>query len=396
MKRKILWSLLGLLMISLGVWVFRPRALEVEAAVVSTGQFERAIEEDGKTRLRDRYVVTAPLTGKVARLALQEGDPVKKGAILASLSPTAPAFLDARSESELRARVGAVEANSRRARVGLERARVALDQATIELKRSETLAKQGFVSPTQNESVRLTVHLREKELLGARQEEDAARHELEQAQAALRQYSQSAGVGQNRVWEVRSPTDGAVLKVIQRSEATVMAGAPLLEIGDPSSIEVTADILTSDATQVRAGMPAKMTAGNGGKVLMGRVRLVEPAAFTKISALGVEEQRVRVVIDIDSQPEDWPKLGDGFFVDVRIIVQSVDSATKVPVSAVYPVGNQSGVFVIEAGRSQQKMVEIAARNGVEAWVKQGLEPGAQVVVYPPTSLKPGARVTVRK
>lgn len=396
MKKKIGWILAGLLMVSLLGWVFRPRPIEVDVASVTQGRFERAIEEDGKTRLRERYIISAPLTGRIARLVLQEGDVVQKGALLATLSPTAPAFLDARTEDELRARVGAIEASSRRAGVALERASVALDQANIELRRSETLARQGFVSPTQNESARLNVRLREKELQSARQDEDAARHELEQARAALRQYAQPSKGGQGRVWEVRAPVGGSVLKVIQRSEGNVLAGAPLLEIGDQASLEMVADILTSDATQVAPGMPVRMGAGNGDNELTGRVRLIEPAAFTKISALGVEEQRVKAVIDIVSPREKWQNLGDGFFIEVRILVQIAEDAIKVPVSAVYPIGNQSGVFVIEAGRARQRRVEIAARNSVEGWVKQGLESGTPVILYPPTALEDGARVVVRQ
>jgi HlyD family secretion protein len=397
-KKKILWTVLGLLAAALLVWIFMPRPLPVDAASVSKGRFERAIEEDGKTRLRARYVVSTPIAGRLARITLLEGDAVQTGALLATLSPTAPAFLDARTEDELRARVGTVEAAVRRARVGIERAKAARDQAGNELTRSETLARQGFVSPNQNETARLTLRLREKELESAEQDEHAASHELEQARAALRQYAQPSRSGGIRAWEVRAPVNGKVLKVIQQSEGTVPAGAPLLEMGDPATLEVVVDILTADAAQVTPGMPVAMRAGDGaaGVVIEGRVRLIEPAAFTKVSALGVEEQRVNAIIDITSPREKWRALGDGFRVDVRILVQTVDDAIKVPVSAVFPVGNRSGVFVIEGGHARQKLVDIGARGGAEGWVKQGLDVGAQVVIYPSAALKDGARVAVRK
>jgi HlyD family secretion protein len=396
MKKKLLWIAGGLLGVALLVWIFAPRPTEVETAVVTKGRFERAIEEDGKTRLRERYVVSTPLAGRVARIALLQGDTVQRGALLATLSPTAPAFLDARTEDELRARVGTVEASARRASVSVERARAARDQTVNELKRSETLAQQGFVSPNQNETVRLNLRLREKELESAQQDEHAASHDLEQARAALRQYAQPAKAVATGAWEVRAPVGGKVLKVMQQSEGTLPAGTPIMEIGDAANLEVEVDILTSDAAQVLPNMPAQMKASDGGPVIEGRVRLVEPAAFTKVSALGVEEQRVNAIIDITSPREKWQSLGDGFRLDVRILVQTEADAVMVPVSALFPVGNQSGVFTIEIGRARLTTVDIAARGGGQGWVKQGLEAGAQVIVYPPAALKDGARVAVRK
>jgi HlyD family secretion protein len=396
MKKKLLWIAAGILGVALLVWIFAPRPTEVETAMVTKGRFERAIEEDGKTRLRERYVVSTPLAGRVARITLLQGDTVQRGALLATLSPTAPAFLDARTEDELRARVGTVEASARRASVGVERARAARDQAGNELKRSETLAQQGFVSPNQNETARLNLRLREKELESAQQDEHAASHDLEQARAALRQYAQPAKAVATRAWEVRAPVGGKVLKVMQQSEGTLPAGTPIMEIGDAANLEVEVDILTSDAAQVVPNMPAQMKANDGGPVIEGRARLVEPAAFTKVSALGVEEQRVNAIIDITSPREKWQSLGDGFRLDVRILVQTENDAVMVPVSALFPVGNQSGVFAIESGRARLTTVDIAARGGGQGWVKRGLEPGAQVIVYPPATLKDGAKVVARK
>jgi HlyD family secretion protein len=398
MKKKLLLILSALVALALLVWVFMPKATEVEVATVGKGQFDRAVQADGKTRLRARYVVSTPLAGRVARLALKEGDAVQQGTVLTTLTPSAPALLDARTEDELRARIGAVAATSRRAGVGVERAEAALQQASNQLQRSETLAKQGFVSPNQNETERLTVRLREKELESAQQDVQASRYELAQAQAALKQYAQPAQAPSQanapRAWTVRAPVSGKVLKVVQQSEDTLPAGAPLIELGDPAQLEVVVDILTADAVQVVPGMPVQMTAGTS--AMEGRVRLIEPAAFTKVSALGVEEQRVNVIIDITSPPGKWPLLGDGFRVDVRILVQTMSDVTLVPVSALFPLANQSGVFILDGGRARQKQVDIAARNGVSGWVSQGLEPGTQVVVYPASTLKEGSRVVARK
>jgi HlyD family secretion protein len=396
MKSWILWGLAALCTIALLIWIFAPKPALVDVASVTTGRFEVAIEEDGKTRLRDRYIVSTPVAGKVARIALMEGDLVRSGAQITTVSPTEPAFLDARTEDEMRARVGAIEAAWRRTSVNIERAKAALDQAANAMKRSQTLAQQGFISPTQNEAEELNLRLREKELESAKQDEHAARHELEQARAALRQYAKPASSNSARVWQVTAPINGKVLKVVQQSEGTVPVGTPLVELGDPSNLEVIADILTADATQLTAGMPVRINAGESNMRIEGRLRLVEPAAFTKVSALGVEEQRVRAVIDITSPPQQWRALGDGFRVDVRILIQTVESAVKVPASALFPLDSQFGAFVIEGGRARQRPVSIAARSSTEAWIKQGLEPGAQVIVYPPSSLKDGARVATRK
>jgi HlyD family secretion protein len=397
MKTKLIWIGLGVALAALLVWVFMPRAVPVEVAKVSKGRFERAVEEDGKTRLRERYVVSTPLAGHVARITLKEGDSIKEGDLIATIYPTAPAFLDARSEAEMRERVGAVEAVLRRAKVGVERAKAALDQSNNELKRSESLAERGFVSPNQNETARLNVRLREKELESSRQEQDAALHELNQAQAALRQYANPNSAQINRTWQVRAPVAGRVLKVLHVSEGVTQSGTPLIELGDPGGLEVVVDVLTSDATQIRPGMVAQMSTGggNGERMLEGRVRKIEPAAFTKVSALGVEEQRVNAVIDLSAPPQNKNAIGDGFRVNVRILVDVVDGAVMVPVSAIFPVGNRHAVFIVESGRARQKLIDVSARNGVEAHVKSGIEPDVTVIVYPATTLKEGARVVAK-
>lgn len=395
MKNKLALGVGGVTILSLLVWAFVPRATEVELATVSQGRFERTVQEDGKTRLRDRYVVSTPLSGRVARITLKQGDTVERDAPVATLWPQAPALLDQRTREEQAERIGAMEASVARAKANVARARAALEQARAELKRSEMLAQQGFVSPNQNETGRLTVNLRERELESAQQEMEAARHELDQSRVALRQYASGSDAAQQRPWQIKAPVSGQVLKVQQQSEGMVPAGTPLLELGDPTQLEVVVDILTEDAAQITPGTPVQLTGWGGPETLEGSVRLIEPAAFTKVSALGVEEQRVNAVIDIRSAPEKWRALGDGFKMDVRVLVQVVENAVKVPVSALFPVGARSALFVLEAGRARQREVEVAARNGTEAWVKSGLTPGTSVIVYPPTTLQDGSRVTSR-
>lgn len=388
-----LWIGVGIAMaLMLLAWAFLPQATEVELGHVTQGRFERNVQEYGKTRLHERYVVSTPLTGRVARIALRQGDSVERDAVLATLWPVMPGLLDERTRQEQRERIGTMEARARRATANMERARTALDQAVTDFKRSETLAQQGFVSPTQNETDRLTMRLRQKELEGARQEEDAAHHELQQSRIAMRQFEQGSPGAAQRSWPIRSPVAGKVLKLIQQSEGVVQAGTPLIELGDPARLEVVVDLLTEDAAQIQPATTARLSNWGGSDELQARVRLVEPAAFTKVSALGVEEQRVNVVLDILDPIEKWQTLGDGFKVDVRLLVQAVDKALKVPVSALFPSGAHSALFMIEGQRARQRQVEVLARNGSEAWIRDGLSPGTAVVVYPPGSLKDGDRI----
>jgi HlyD family secretion protein len=396
MKKKVLVIASVLVLIALVVWAFAPRPIEVQTAQAVQGVFERTVEEDGKTRVRDRYVVSAPLGGRLDRLYLQEGDAVVRGALLAQLSPTAPAMLDARTQSELQARVRAIEANQLRAKIGIDRAAAALVQARDALARSEALSKQGFVSPTQSETERLNVVLRDKELASAKQEAHVLEHDLEQAKAAVQQYTRTAGAAIGTPWEIRSPVTGQVLKLVQKSEAVLAPGTPILEVGDPHNLEIVADILTTDAAQVTPGMPVQITAGENTTFLEGRVWRIEPAAFTKVSALGVEEQRVNVLIDITSPPDNWRFLGDAYRVNARIVVQRVNSALKISVSAVFPDADGYAVFVIDGGRARKVKVEIGARNQTEALIKSGLDNAAQVILYPPSKLKEGDRVVARK
>lgn len=395
LKRNLILGGVGLLVLALLAWAFSPKPLTVEVANVTQGTFERAVQEYGKTRVRERYTVSAPVAGRVGRVLLQQGDSVALGDTVALLWPMAPALLDERTRAEQAARIEATASGLARAQANVSRAEAALDQADAELKRSETLARQGFVSPTQNEAGRISVRLRVQELESARQEAHAARHELEQSRAALRRFSQAPLGGQQPSFAVKAPVGGKVLKVLQQSEASVLAGSGLVELGDPVNLEVVVDILTEDATEVRPGAGVELLNWGGPRALSGRVRWVEPAAFTKVSALGVEEQRVNVVIDITTPAAQWQSLGDGFKVDVRVLVQVVDKAVMVPVSALFPIGSRSGVFVLEGGRANLKEVSVEARNGVGAWVKTGLTVGAQVIVYPDSKLKDKAPVTVR-
>lgn len=395
MKRKLLFITIGLLFIGLLVWALMPSPVEVETASVTEGRFERSVQEDGRTRLRERFVVSMPQTGRLARIELKQGDSIVQGAVVATMWPTAPQLLDERARAEQMARIEALKAMTVRANVNIQKAQSSLAQARADFKRSEMLTQQGFISANQNESVALNVNLRERDLQSAQQDARAAGYELAQASAALKNFSPSPQGREQAAYKIAAPVAGRVLKILQASEGVVMAGTPLLEIGDPAQLEVVVDILTQDAAQIQPGTPVQLANWGGPTVLTGKVRLVEPAAFTKISALGVEEQRVNSIIDITTPAQQWATLGDGFKVDVRVLVQVVEKAVKVPVSAIFPIGAKSALFVIQQDHARLREIEVAARNGAEAWIKSDLPVGTLVIVYPDRKLKDGDAVKPR-
>jgi HlyD family secretion protein len=398
MKNKLIFGALALALLAALVWAFWPSPAEVEVAPVTQGRFERAVQEDGRTRVRERYVVSTTVAGRLARSVLVQGDSVARGGAVAVVLPMAPTLLDARSLAEQAARVGTAQAGVARAQANVAAASAALAQSQQDVLRNGALVRQGFISPAQVETVRLAEQLRSTELEAARQAQTAARFDLEQTRAPLRDYGLSrapSSSGGKGAVVVTSPVEGKVLKVLLQSEGVVQAGAALMEIGDPAALEVVVDILTEEAAQVVPGTPVQLLNWGGAGVLQGKVRYVEPAAFTKVSALGVEEQRVNVVVDITTPYDTWKGLGDGFKVDVRVLVQIEDNAVMVPVSALFPIGSRSGVFVLDSGRVNLQEVTVKARNGTQAWVPEGLAPHTQVVVYPDIKLEDKAKVKVR-
>ncbi|MBL8329467.1 MAG: efflux transporter periplasmic adaptor subunit [Rubrivivax sp.] len=385
--------------VALLAWAFAPRPIEVETAPATRGRFELSIEEDARTRIAERYVISAPLAGRLERPALREGDAVRQGEVVARLTPVMAPLLDARTQAELRARLDAAGTNVHRAATRVQAARIAQDRAALELQRSEQLAAQGFLATTRLESDRLALQAAREDLSAAVDSQRIAAAERAQAEVALSALQATPG----RAFALLSPVSGQVLKVHQASETTAALGMPLLEVGDTRRLEIVADVLTPDALQATPGREVRIERWGGPVALQGRVRRVEPAAFTKISALGVEEQRVRVLIDVTSPAEQWAALGDGFRVTVQIVTRAADQVLLVPVSAVFPApgGAQgqpagSAVFVLREGQARLTPVRVAARNASVAWVESGLDAGATVIVYPPPSVNDGARVRVRR
>lgn len=393
-KKYLAWAAGGAAALALLAWAFAPRPVAVETAVAGHGRFEQSIEEDGRTRLKERYTVSAPVAARLTRIALKEGDRVAAGQAIATLLPVMSAMIDERSTREAQARHKAAVANVAAAQAHVDRVAVSLQEVQLELHRTEKLAREGFLSASRLDSARLAVTGGRRDVDAARAAHAAAVQEQAHAAAALLPASGSVQAGQPLT--LRSPVEGVVLRVTQPSEATLPAGAALMDIGDPRRLEVVADLLTTDAVQAQPGRRAVVERW-GGPPVQGVVRRVEPGAFTKVSALGIEEQRVKVLVDLDNPPPAWQVMGDGYRVTLRVITLSVDQAVLVPVGALFPVGDGGmAVYRLDAGRARLQVVEVGGRNGSEAWIRSGLQPGQELIVYPPPTVEDGKRVQVRR
>ncbi|WP_270933486.1 efflux RND transporter periplasmic adaptor subunit [Falsiroseomonas oryzae] len=373
---------------------FRPRPVLVETEQVARGRFEAVVEEDGRTRVRDRYVVSALVAGRVLRLGVRPGDTVGQGDPVALILAAPSALLNPRARREAEERVGAAEAMLQQAGVLVERAAAQQVQAEADAARVRALHARGAAPLQQLERAELAERTAARDMLAAERRRHAAEHELDQARSLLAA-TEAPENGSER-HEVRAPVAGRVLRVMQESEAVVASGAPLLELGDPSELEVVVDVLTTEAVGIAPDAPVTIERWGGPRPLQGRVRRVEPGAFTRVSALGVEEQRVWVVIDLVGPREGWAALGDGFRVDARITVEAIEDAVLVPVSALFRRGGGWAVFVVRDGVARERPVEVARRAARVAMSSAGLTPGESVVLFPPSALRDHARVrTVR-
>jgi HlyD family secretion protein len=390
---RLLWIAAGVVAAAAVVWSFLPQPVPVETAQATVGRFVATVDESGRTRIRERYVVTAPLAGRLTRVELRAGDNVGHHQRIATMLPTLAPLLDPRSRREAEERLGAAEASHERARAMIERARAAAEQANAEFERMRKLAERGFAARQTLERAELAARLAERDVRAAELQEHSAGHEVEQARVVLARYDQPAQPAEP--WELTAPVAGVVLKVLQESETVVTPGLPLMEIGDPQDLEIVVDILSTDAVEVRPGAEVSIERWGGPDALLGRVRRVEPAAFTKLSTLGVEEQRVNVVIDLLSPPAARPALGDGYRIEARITVFAIDDALIVPSGALFRVGDAWSVYVVNSGRAELRAVEIVRRAGRLAAVKSGLRAGETVVVYPSDRVAAGVRVEAR-
>jgi HlyD family secretion protein len=374
--------------VAVAVW---PRSMEVAVVHAERGSMQVTVDEDGETRVRDRFLVTAPVSGQVQRIETEPGDTVVRGkTVLARIVPAESPLLDPRTRGELQAAVEAATAAVGQARAERQRAATALERARSTLRRQQELMKAGAIAADDLEAAETALAQAEDTLRGAEFTERRSQYELQLARARL-----SAPSPAGRAVDVLSPIDGTVLKRLRQSEGVVPVGEPLLEIGEPGRMEIVADLLSTDAVRVSPGAEVLIEQWGGGHTLHGRVRRVEPSGFMKVSALGVEEQRVNVVIDF-TEPEKAVRLGDGFRVEVRIVLWKEDDVLKVPVGALFRQGEGWAVFGVEQGRVRRQTVQLGQRNENEGQIISGLEAGATIVLHPPDTLTDGTRVTVRE
>lgn len=386
-KRLIPW-IIGLVVVVLILLALRSTPQPADFAEVVEGPLEVTVGEEGETRVRERFVVSAPLAGKVLRIELEPGDAVVAGdTVLAVFRPSDPNLLDARSRAEAEGRVQAARAGLGSAEARRQRAAAELEFRTGEEARIARLAAEGIVSEEDLDAARLALRTAEEELAAARFTERSARFDLQVARAALTQ-----GGDSDETISLRSPVDGVVLRRLRESESVVPVGEPLLEVGDAGRLEIVADFLSRDAVKIEAGQRVIVEDWGGDEPLSGRVRRVEPAGFLKISALGVEEQRVNVIIDPDEVP---PSLGDGYRVQVDVVLWAEESVLKVPVGSLFRDGERWAVFVVEEEAARLREVEVGRRNSREAQVLGGLEVGETVVLYPGDEITDGTLVEQR-
>jgi HlyD family secretion protein len=386
------WKLMaGVLIVAALVTVaLRPQTVEVDVTRVSRNDLLVTIDEEGETRVRQRFVIAAPVAGKLQRITLEPGDPVKRGLAVARLLPQAPELLDARVRAELAAGVQVAQAALGQARAERERADAALDRAKSVVERKQELAEAGVISRDEFEADEAALRAAEEERRAADFAVSRGEYELQMARARLEQPATRGGTV-----EVTSPVDGVVLKRYRESEADVPAGDPLLEVGNPADLEIVSDLLSTDAVRISPGDRVLIEQWGGSMPLTGRVRVVEPAAFMKISALGVEEQRVNVIIDFANYGGAPPQLGDGYRVELRVVESEAQNALTVPVGSLFRDGEGWVVFVVQNGHARLRAVILGQRNDLEAEVLMGLTEGELVILHPPDTLMDGAQVSER-
>lgn len=394
--RRIVWLVLALvivLAIVMGVVLGAPR-VEVEVTRVARGTWERVVEEDGRARVRERFVISSPLAGELDRLTLHSGDCVARGDPLATLRPSAAPLLDARSRSELEARRAAAEAKLAVSRSAVARAEVARSHAEDEVARARGLAEKGAIPSREKEHAELEAAVAVRELEAARFAVDVAAHELEMIRALLEAGSSGPGPSQG-VLVLRAPIDGCLQRVHREDAGLVAPGTPLLELADRKTMEVVVDLLSTDAVRVRVGSEATLQGFGADESIRGRVRLVEPTASVRLSALGVEEERVDVVVEPLERTDGWARVGDGYRVEVRIVVERVDGARLLSTRALFREGDRWAALKVVDGRVQRTPVQVTHYGPLLSAIGEGLDEGTVIVLEPPRDLDVGDRVEVR-
>ncbi len=387
--RRLIWTLIALALAALLAWGLTPAPVRVETAKVMVAPLEVTLEEEGRARVRDRFVLSAPISGYLRRVSAKVGDTVQAGQTLAQLEPLRAEALDDRRRAEAQARVEAAQAGLSAAAESVNAARTDAALARTELDRLQKLLPTQAVTEQQLAAARAASQRADAALRSARFAEDVARHDLQAARTALQYAGDSPSA--RGVLALKSPAAGAVLRLLRDSEGVIVAGAPVLEVGDPAALEVVVDVLSADAVQLQPGMVATLERW-GGEPLAATVRRIEPVGFTRVSALGVDEQRVTVVLDIASPSEQWRRLGDGYRLEARFRLWRGEQVLQAPAAALFRQGAGWAVFTLRDGRARMAPVTVGHRNGLEAEILTGLKAGDTVIVQPDGRISDGIRV----
>jgi len=392
----------GLLIAAFLAFAFWPRATMVDIGTVTRGPMMLTIDEEAKTRVRDSYVISAPINGRLLRVGVDPGAEVVKGeTVVAEMTPVLPAALDVRTKEQAEAAAEAARAGLSLSRAEASRAKADADFAEDEVKRARELFKGEALAKRGLDRAEAAFRSAQAALEAANSAVSMRAAELERAQAMLKPASEAsktdeAGAADYESIKVRSPVSGHILRVYQESEAVLSAGAPILEVGDPhDDLEVVAELLSSDAVKISAGDRVIIDKWGGDTSLSGAVVRIEPIGFTKISALGVEEQRVNTIIGFDGRNDD-ERIGDGYRVEVRIVIWDDENALRIPASALFREGGEWAVFRVESGRARRTKVSIGRNNGVEAQVLDGIEEGDTIILFPGGGVEDGALVKENK
>ncbi len=394
-RRRLIWLLVLLLIIAALVYGFRPQPSRVDIASVSLGPMRVSVEEEGKTRVTDRYEVSASVAGTTCRVDLNVGDPVTKGQVLTTIKPLESQALDPRSQAEAEARVAAAQSALYAAEQTATSAASEMQLAARELSRLRPLFEKGHISRRQLDQATAMAQTSRAASRSAQFSVDVARHELEAARTALSYTGAGSQPYPDANVQVLSPIDGRILALHQECEGVVSAGQPLLVVGDIRSLEIETEVLSADAVKIKPGMRVEFHRWGGETALQGRVRNVEPVGFTKVSALGVEEQRVLVIADITSDAAEWQELGDGYRVEAEIILWQAADVLQIPASALFRFNDGWALFVMENGKAVRRLVKVGKRNGLSAQILEGVAAGENVITHPDNSIDDGVPVRLR-
>jgi len=394
-RRRIFIAVIALSAMAMTLYGFLPKPVDVDSGKVSRGPLQVTIEEEGRTRLKDRFVISAATAGFMRRVMLKAGDPVRKGQTVAVLEPLRSQPLDPRSHAEAAAAVEVAQAALQAAEARERAASADAEYVSKRLERLKNLYNKGSLSKDQLEQTEAEAKKSRAVHLSARAAADAARSELTRSRAIVKDFSRLKQTGQRGDVAIVSPVSGRVIKCHRESEGAVQAGEPLMEIGNAEGLEVRVEVLSADAVKIRKGTPVIFSRWGGDGLLAGVVRVVEPGGFTKISSLGVEEQRVLVIIDITSPPALWQALGDAYRLEAGFVIWEGLDILQIPATALFRSGAGWAVYVIEDGKAKLRAVEIGQRARLNVQILSGLQENERVVTHPDDAVRDGVRVQAR-